>query len=108
MTQEMLFYETKAGTHYNTTNLTGQKLSKAKTKAKTQEEIILAFFSTAGKGATPSQVMQIASNKGYNWPIKSIRRAMTVLTGKGVLEKTLEKRPGAWGADEHVWRRASK
>lgn len=93
--------------YFNTTNLEGEKLTNAKRKASAQGEIIYSFFSVDGPGATPSQVMQIASNKGHNWPITSIRRAMTVLTDEGRLKKTLETRPGMYGAPEHVWKRVA-
>lgn len=91
--------------YFNTTRLKGDNLANAQHKASAQSEIILSFFTADGPGATPSQVLQISSNRGYNWSITSIRRAMSVLTSERRLRKTLETRPGMYGSPEHVWRR---
>lgn len=54
--------------------------------------------------ATPWDVQDHLIDKGYNWPITSIRRAMTNLTTNGYLEKSSHTvKAGPYGHKSYVW-----
>jgi hypothetical protein len=40
---------------------------------------------------------------GLNWPLTSVRRAMTDLTSERQLLKTEQMKPGYFGKPEHIW-----
>ena len=86
-------------TYYNTTNETGQELHTAKAKAQTKGEMILDYFKRCNKPLSPSQILI----QFPQWPITSIRRAMTDLTSDGKLERTQSMRTGLYGRNEHTW-----
>jgi len=95
--------------YFNTTNESGTTLKNNVAKAKSQEEEILNLFifnkmhfinkiyKNYKLGLSPSQI-------GLNYPITSIRRALTNLTKQGKLIKTNEKRIGMYGRSEYVWK----
>lgn len=82
--------------YFNTTNESGATLKNNVTKAKSQEEnlynLINRYDCFIEFGITPSQ----AYNIQVNYPITSIRRALTNLTKQGKLIKTNEKRIGMY------------
>lgn len=89
--------------YFNTTNESGTTLKNNVAKAKSQEEKILLFCERNKlfiKGITPSQIYGFVDN----YPITSIRRALTNLTKQGKLIKTNEKRIGMYGRSEYVWK----
>lgn len=91
-------------TYYNTTNLTEGQLAREIQNAKSQEEAVLLIFKSEGR-LSPSEV--------YNRyptpvPLTSIRRAISNLTSDGHLEKTADKKPGAYGKPEYVWQLTNK
>lgn len=88
--------------HYNTTGMGGEELAAAKQRCKTQNQMILDLFSMNPR-MTPSICCKFAAVRGHNWPVTSIRRAMTDLTEAGYLRKTDRMVPGDYGAKEHVW-----
>ena len=103
-------------TYFNTTNESGATLKNNVAKAKSQEKEILNIFlddiirmetiyfisdkdTNEYKGYTPSQMTFY-----FDYPITSIRRALTNLTKQGKLIKTDEKRIGMYGRSEYVWK----
>lgn len=90
-----------AGSHYNTTHLTGKDLEKAIQAAVTQEERIMVLFnSTPGNSYTPCEVHSLIKSMS---PITSIRRGITNLTNAGKLIKTSEQRLGIYGVLNYTW-----
>ena len=90
-----------AGTYFNTTNQSGIDLKRSRKSCGEQEMIITEMFRERGR-LSPSQAHHLYPDQAT--PLTSIRRAITVLTGKGVLQKTNEQTPGAYGKSEYVWR----
>jgi hypothetical protein len=95
-------------TFFNTVNLSGDNLERAKARALSQENLIKEIFmANPDKKISPSQMLQIFSKKyDLHPPIVSIRRAMTSLTysQKGmVLRKTEEQAMGSYGVPEYLW-----
>ena len=90
--------------YFNTTNESGTTLKNNVAKAKSQEvnlyNLIKRYDCFIECGITPSQ----AYNIQVNYPITSIRRALTNLTKQGKLIKTNEKRIGMYGRSEYVWK----
>lgn len=91
---------------YNTIDLTGQELEKAKVQTLKQEELIAAIFkNNCHKEISPSQILDIVNKHyGLNWPITSIRRAITNLTEENALVKLKTMKEGIYGKLEHLWR----
>ena len=91
---------------YNTIGIEGKKLKQATRKAENQESLILDFFKRRAiyNSYTPADVWQIFQDKGFNWPITSVRRAMTNLTKKELLVKLKEQRKGIYGIENHTWK----
>lgn len=96
--------------HFNTTHESGDRLREFEQKAKSQEIEILRLFKREAKKRkvpefTPSNVHnRIWFNQDKNYPITSVRRALTNLTKLGFLEKTTKKKMGPYGRPEYVWR----
>ena len=100
--------------YHNTTESSGQDLDKYESQAKSQDEIILqeityhdlAFYGTRYQkhGWTPSEVEQaIIRHHNKHWPITSIRRALSNLTKRGLLQKLDTQRNGPHNRPEHCW-----
>ena len=87
---------------FNTINLSGPPLQEAKEKAVYQEDVILQFFLDNPGLHTPSDV----ADKFPNWPITSVRRAITNLTKNGKLIKTAIKQYGKYGQLNYCWQKA--
>ena len=85
-------------TYFNTTNESGATLKNNVAKAKSQEEEILNYFKFEIE-STPFTILL-----DFDYPITSIRRALTNLTKQGKLIKTNEKRIGMYGRSEYVWK----
>lgn len=88
--------------HYNTTNLTGKEYETATKKTEFQCVVILRIFRNGSK-LTPFDIQKITISMGYNYPITSIRRAITDLTNSGQLTKCDKFRDGEYGAKNHLW-----
>lgn len=84
---------------FNTVKLEGSELTEANQKASCQEDVILQFFISSHRDYTPCEV----ARNFPEWPITSIRRAITNLTKRGKLIKTSEKRKGAYGVENFCW-----
>ena len=89
--------------HYNTTAETGQQLDLFSRQANKQESLILSIMQQAKKPLSPSWVEKYLLQRGYSYPLTSIRRAMTDLTIAGKLVKTSIKTVGKFGMPEYVW-----
>ena len=93
--------------YYNTNKETGDQLNDSKSKAKTQDEIILDIFNTfrLNNGLSPSEVeVLLVERYNKNWPLTSIRRSISTLTDQGKLTKTNKLRGGKYNKNEHVWK----
>lgn len=91
---------------YNTIDLTGQELEKAKAQTLKQEELIATIFKkNCHKEISPSQILDIVNKHyGLNWPLTSIRRAITNLTEENALVKLQTMKEGIYGKPEHLWK----
>ncbi len=88
--------------YYNTTRVKGKQLAEYEGKAATQDDRILSYFRRhKDKQFTPSQVQ---SALVMNCPLTSVRRSMSTLTERGLLEKTDTQRQGPYGRPEYCWR----
>lgn len=91
-------------THFNTTNEAGAELGKLEKRANKQEDWIMKLFHKFPyEQFSPSYVHETYVACNHDVPITSIRRAMTVLTQKGLLRKTEKKQQGPYGNNEHLW-----
>ena len=91
--------------YYNTNKETGKTLRKSRKKANTQEVIILAIFKEKPKAKfTPETVLKKLQAVHLNYPITSIRRAMSNLKDDGYLINTNDKAKGDWGKNVHLWK----
>jgi hypothetical protein len=94
--------------YFNTTNLKNEALKERQIKAGTQNALILSFFRD-GKdySYTPDEVHQYFTQRLYgdrkNWPITSVRRAITTLTDLGYLRQTGIMRKGSYGSLCNTW-----
>jgi|TARA_Y100001963_G_C6665200_1_gene392369 hypothetical protein len=87
--------------YYNTTNLKGSTLKNSRKKAKTQEDLILAWFKKHKRAYTPCEVRDKVLRDS---PLTSVRRAMTNLTEKGYLIKTTLTKMGKYGKFNYCWK----
>jgi hypothetical protein len=84
--------------YFNTTNESGKQLEIFNESANNQEEQILNLMKLYKK-LSPSDV-----NKYFtNYPLTSVRRALTNLSNQGKLIKTDEKKVGIYGRYEFIW-----
>lgn len=91
--------------YYNTNGLTGEELVKAKYKVMCQTAKIYRHFARGeNRSLTPSEV----HNRFPQFPLTSIRRAITDLTKLGVLEKTDQRREGEYGQPNYCWKLRTK
>lgn len=93
--------------YFNTTAQAGELLRQHKACAKGQDLLVLSAFLSAGSPLGPSEVHQALARTGAissHVPITSIRRSVTTLTQRGLLEKTAAMRDGLYGREEHCWR----
>lgn len=90
---------------YNTIKLSGASLNKREVNANGQNVRILAFFAVNPDSTfTPFEVQKHSKNIGANWPITSVRRAITYLTKDEKLIKTKQQRPGDYGELNYAWK----
>ena len=91
--------------YFNTTRLEGEQLRNEITNAEYQEDKVMAIFKhhrvniKPFKGLSPSDVHIHLTE----YPITSIRRAMTNLTNRGSLFKTGTQKEGPYGKPEYLW-----
>ena len=92
--------------YYNTNKESSSTLKRSKTRASTQEEIILDLFKrNPNFHMTPFDIQE-ALDLLYNLnaPITSVRRAITDLTTEAKLTKTDIMKKGKYGKDVHCWK----
>jgi len=77
-------------------------------KARQQEDAILRYFRLNPGAWSPSQVWTALTVFGQSVLLTSVRRGITNLTTRGLLRMTSERRPGPFGAMEHLWTSESK
>lgn len=95
-----------SSSYHNTTGLEGNALHERIEQADSQEERVQTFFEhRPGAHLTPFEV-QKKILPGV--PITSVRRALTNLTERGVLEKTDQMREGRFGQPNHTWTLAAE
>lgn len=85
---------------YNTINLAGEELKGAQANSSKQQQMIFDLFKKWRIAMTPSDVWL----QFKQWPITSVRRAITNLTKSGKLEKMGEMKMGLYGKPEHKWK----
>lgn len=92
-------------THWNSTHETGDTLRAYTQQANRQEAAVLALFRRHPDCLlSPSTVCALLNKMlERDWPITSIRRAITNLTEQGHLEKTGNKVTGPLGRPEYRW-----
>lgn len=106
---------------HNTTNIKGEELQEATSKALTQDQCVLAYFHNYDNlGATPERVLRhfkimekLGDNRWANVPITSIRRTFSTLAatedylGNEVtpkIRKTKVMIMGDFGRKVHIWK----
>lgn len=88
--------------YHNTNRETGVVLAASEARAATQEDQVRAFFeSHPGQLLAPHEVHEHVMTQS---PLTSVRRAMTNLTNRGVLEKTSQMETGTYDKQVHRWR----
>ena len=93
--------------YYNTNEEDGPGLREAWAKTANQDDLILEIYNSwrQSGGLTPSEVEEILiHHHDKNWPLTSIRRAISTLTNSGKLTKTSKLRGGKYNKNEHVWK----
>lgn len=90
---------------YNTIGLIGETLKQAREAGMKQKDIVLsAFEGNPNKFFSPSEIEKLTGFLGYNWPITSIRRAISDLTNEGKLIKSATaNKTGSYGRPEYSW-----
>lgn len=89
---------------FNTIQLSAPELVAEEEKAKAQEQLVESIFQFVDAPMTPFDVQRILLvKKGKDFPITSIRRAITVLTKKGKLNKCNVFKKGDYGTKNHLW-----
>lgn len=91
-------------TYYNTNKETGETLKNSRVKAESQKDAILDVFKRLGNYPIPySCGPSWIARQFPEWPITSIRRAITDLTKEGYLIKTESMGVGRYNKNEHQW-----
>jgi hypothetical protein len=89
---------------YNTINVQGYQLQiDFENQTTRQEDVVLNIYQSNNKALTPMEVHGIAESKGFNWPITSIRRAISDLTKQEKLKKLTEMKDEQYGKPNHKW-----
>jgi hypothetical protein len=94
-------------TFYNTIHLEGEEKEKVEAKFSKQELEIISVFKRVKTILTPFDVQKHYEENNPAVPITSIRRAMTNLTEKGILEKMPKEhgmKDGLYGKPNHYWK----
>ena len=91
--------------YYNTNNESGLDLRESWTSNAKQDELILRIFMLQpNESFTPDEIEEACQRCNRDWPITSIRRAISTLTKRGNLAKTSELREGKYGKKTHSWK----
>lgn len=92
-----------SATYFNTTGLIGEELRDAVESACTQNDTVLAIYRNSFGPLSPSDVWAQCRHAGRDWPLTSVRRAISTLTGDGLLVKLDAQKPGVYAKPEHFW-----
>ncbi|HYG84558.1 MAG TPA: hypothetical protein VD907_06820 [Verrucomicrobiae bacterium] len=92
-------------TWYNTTAEAPNQLDIFQQRAEKQEAIVLQLFE-AHKELSPWKAFKLCRQLGRDFPITSIRRAISDLEKQGKLVKTSKQVKGPYGVNEYLWRAA--
>ena len=93
--------------YYNTNKENMPQLRESWAKTAKQDDLILEVYNAwrQSDGLTPSEVEEILiHHHDKNWPLTSIRRAISTLTNNDKLTKTSKLRGGKYNKNEHVWK----
>ena len=96
--------------YYNTNRETSDTLQISWNQANKQKKLIYHIFTSlwsdkTGSYFAPHQIKDILSERyEENYPLTSIRRAITDLTTEGMLIKTDYRVKGNYGKKVHTWR----
>ena len=89
--------------YHNTTDSFGDELASYEHLARAQDDRIYEYFTARPYAEkTPSQIHRDLFCERV--PLTSVRRAMTNLTKRGLLEKTTNQKTGPYGRPEYLWR----
>ena len=88
--------------YYNTNDEEGQELLNSRLNARKQEDIIYLLFDNDSY-FSPDMIETLLVQ---DYPITSIRRALTNLTNQGLLKKTDKMVMGKYGKKTHTWKLA--
>ena len=88
---------------FNTTNERQPERTTYEAKAVKQEDLILRLYKSMREPMSPDKVSRLL---GDAFPITSVRRAITNLTGRGQLVKTTRKIQGRYGRPNYLWKAA--
>lgn len=95
-------FDAEPRSFHNTIHLPGEELRIADKACRHQEEVVIKCFKQSIHALlTPPEVHLMA---GQQWPLTSIRRAITNLTKAGKLEKTAVQRKGIYGTLNNCWK----
>ena len=89
---------------FNTIDEVGNALAESNKKTNRQEDLIYSLFIWIKQPLSPSMVLTQLGLAGKNYPITSVRRAMTNLSKEGKLKKTNDYTEGQYGKREHLWK----
>lgn len=88
---------------YNTTNETGEKIREYRKRTKTQDDFILNLIKASSVPLTASSILRIATIKGFEWPITSVRRTLTDLNKENKIRRA-GKVMGPMGRNEFQYK----
>jgi len=89
---------------FNTIHLSGKDLAAASLQCSKQEARVISIMSTLDKAMTPFEVQNEYERAYPSVPITSIRRSMTNLAQRGVLEKSGAMKLEIYGKPNHTWK----
>lgn len=90
--------------YFNSTHLSGPVLTEAKLRSGIQDERVLAIFRRLQRPLTPLAVHREYEKEFGKTRDTSIRRSMTVLTSRGLLQKTDVKVMECYGSVNYQWK----
>ena len=95
--------------YYNTNNETNETLTRSRRNTVNQEDVIFSVFENSPTNEfTPSEVLNVIGfqDPDCRWPITSIRRAISDLTGSNKIIKTNNQKVGPYGKNVYTWKLA--
>ena len=86
--------------YYNTTRQTGEQLEIFKSKARSQDAVILEYMRLQDRALTRDEVIDGCMT---DTPVSSVTRSMNTLLNKGAILKLETMRKGKYGRPQHLW-----